>query len=376
MNIEEINNQIKELELSNKEYEKIRLKKREQRLLKEKRKERTRKIKLGLYLSLIGIINIQALQNYKKGNIFHSNKLAIESTKIDNIKSKIENELNIKIEDDKIENYLLLNAILENNKLSTNEKNITCNYLIPLIRDNPYLTKEFSYRALSNVDIIHRQRPIYTKESILAEYHHFELLYFYHNDISIYNNEYDNILEHELIHCLLSNYKNVCYPDFITEGLTELLTIEYYEDNNTENIVCYPYEVLLTKILCEIVTEDTVLESYTKGNMNLIYEKLKKLDDTKNPKEFINDLEKIIKDIHKGKKIDANKIEKLHYTLARYLLLSTNINELEEKYVLYDYYLQLFDYIKEENPMEYYVKKSEKIPEISSTYFNKTLKKV
>ena len=143
MNIEEINNQIKELEISNKEYEKIRLKKRKQKLLKEKRKERTRKIKLGFFLSLIGIINIQALQTYKKGNIFHSNKLAIESTQMDNIKSKIENELNIKIEEDKIEiakeimkkaEEKNVNLILPVDTLAADDMNENANTMILLSR--------------------------------------------------------------------------------------------------------------------------------------------------------------------------------------------------------------------------------------------------
>ena len=53
-----------------------------------------------------------------------------------------------------------------------------------------------------------------------------------YNNILVYNTDYENVVEHELIHSLLVNLPNDKFPSFIIEGITELINDEYQDKND------------------------------------------------------------------------------------------------------------------------------------------------
>ncbi len=75
-------------------------------------------------------------------------------------------------------------------------------------------------------------------------------------------------INHELLH-LISSHDGY-YPGILNEGITSVICYEY--DLSTD--YCYDKYRLITYMLCEIVSSDTVIESYLKSDFSLIEKKL------------------------------------------------------------------------------------------------------
>ena len=373
MDIDELNKLIEEIEKDNKEY-KYTLEKIKKALQDKRKKRRLQQIKkiliaIGIPLSIVGVISLFLLIRKEINNIYNGQNLKISSSEIEKIKTKIEEELNISINEKEINNYLMLNAIIENTKLIEEEKLETMQDAIILIKDNPYLNKECTYQALLNVDITYKERPSTKKESIIGEYHQEDFIIYYKNNIYIYDNCVENVFEHELIHCLLINYQNRKCPYFLKEGLTELLATEYFTKNPYIQTTCYPFEVLTVKILCELLSEQTILKSYTTGNMYLIYDKLSKIDEKENAKQFIEEVNRILYRRNKGQSITKEEVENIHYRFLKYYLLAFNDNLNQENYERYLKYLTIFDCLAEEDYYLSFLSTSEKV-NVKKLYFN------
>ncbi len=376
MSIEELNKLIDEIEWINEDYKRIRLKRKEERVFNKKKE--TKKIKRNIIasccipLSLVGLINLYLFLEKEINNPYRNNNLKITEEKALKIKSKIEQDLNIIIENNQIEEYLLLNAILENNNLTDKQKTTTCTKLINIIEDNPYIDKEYAYNSLLNVNIQYKERPTYKKKEVVGEYNNERILNYTYNDILIYNTDYENVLEHELIHCLLLTPKNDIFPCFITEGITELINDEYFSNNPYIELECYPFEILVIKMLCEITTEDIILKTYTTGNINILYNELLKIDRNTSPEKLIQELELLLNDFKENNKININQVKKLHNQLLKYFIYSKKLNQ-EKNSKVFSSYLKLFDCLKEKDPYYNYVKIIEENGYISKSYFNKDL---
>ena len=252
MNIEEIYKLIEELEKTNKEYKNIVDKRKEKRQKKElliKRLKRTRRtLILSTLLYLLESSYYKQTINNRKNNLYTENTLKIENQEKEIIKKKIEDYYQIELLSN---DYYLLNSILENNNLTEEEKKITGDLLINIIEDNIYIKKESTYNSLRNLDIYHRKRLFFEKENIIGRYI-YKILPYYINKIIIYKEDKGETLIHELIHAILMNEKNMYFPKFITEGMTELLTNEYYKKSPCIELNCYQYEIIAIKLLCDI----------------------------------------------------------------------------------------------------------------------------
>ena len=75
-------------------------------------------------------------------------------------------------------------------------------------------------------------------------------------------------INHELLH-LISSHDGY-YPGILNEGITSVICYEY--DLSTD--YCYDKYRLITYMLCEIVSSETVVESYLKGDFSIIEKKL------------------------------------------------------------------------------------------------------
>ena len=114
-------------------------------------------------------------------------------------------------------------------------------------------------------------RPHNKSSNLLGECIIIDTGLFQIDNIYIYSKTDEIVLEHELIHLLLMNIENRNVPYFLKEGIAELLNIEFFSNNPFLITKCYPFESLSIKMLCEITSPNTVLESYTTGNMNILY---------------------------------------------------------------------------------------------------------
>ena len=97
-----------------------------------KTNQKTKKllIALGLPLSLVGLINLYLFLEKEINNPYRNNNLKITEAKAIKIKSKIEEELNINIDNNQLEEYALLNALLNNKKLTQEQRITISNNLI------------------------------------------------------------------------------------------------------------------------------------------------------------------------------------------------------------------------------------------------------
>ena len=371
MTIEEIYKLIEEIEKDNKEYEKLVQERKNKLAIKRKKQEILKRIRILLTyvpLSLTGLFTLSNYIDNIQNNIYNGNNLKITKEQSEQIKAKIEEELNITIKEEALEYDLILNALLENKNLTEEQKKESSKILLKIIENNPYIKKEVTYQSLRKLNIIHKERPNNIDESIMGKYDYSEYLNYIQSIIYIYDEErLDNILEHELIHCILMNFGNNNFPRFLTEGLTEQITIENFSDNPYIATECYPYEIVATKLLCEILTKDTVLKSYTIGDINIIYKELEEITPDINSRKFIKEIEKVITQFGNQQKPQPSNIYQLRNAFLKYFILSKK----EKDYSSFASNLQLFDTLMEELPYHEYLNRVEEGKYTKKTYFKK-----
>ena len=308
-------------------------------------------------------------------NIYNNRNLLLSKEEEEQIENDINKINNIDTNEYNKKSLYLLKAIVDNKKLTDEEKDEVYK-IIEIVDDNKYTNLELSYKRLRNLDIEYKQtRPFYVKEETLGSY--YSLI----NQINIYeDNEKFNVKTHELIHSIY--YKNnETIPTYFKEGMTELLNNEYYSENPFYEDSIYIYEICYVKILCNLLGSDTILETYTKADINILIDELEKitkdkfiaskiayLDDKQFEKEKVNETDKkyikdtlnIIKELMNKKIKDTEEIDK--DLIKSYESLYYNIG-LYETCLENDYYKHYINYI-EKNGLD------------EKAYFNKELNTV
>lgn len=147
------------------------------------------------------------------------------------------------------------------------------------------------------------------------------------------NDKKDSTYGHELFH-IIGNFDN----SFFNEGMTSLLTKEYFLETN-ENDDNYFIQRTLTKIIIEIIGADNMLNAYSNDNFSLVKEKLNSINN--NPEltdEFLDylspnkniytekDIDKILKYLsHYVDYLDKNTQENiLNYAVSLYINQENN----------------------------------------------------
>lgn len=228
---------------------------------------------IALTLTLIfniyyySVYYIPTKKKYNKSNVFLNNEICISDLETKKITKQIEESLNIKITDDEIEDYLLLDAILKNEEFEGKQKWL-CDCLFALLNENHYINKEEVYSSLLNVSVSYKKRPLLFKKSINGVHNYL------FNSIGVFNGEEDlETLFHETIHCIFMNRTNNL-PVFFKEGVTQLLTKEYMKEDPFLHKNSYVFEVAAVKMLCELTSADVVLKAFTLGDINYIIDAL------------------------------------------------------------------------------------------------------
>lgn len=241
----------------------------------------------------------------KRYNIYEGQNLTIDKTAATNIISNLEDELDKSISSSNVDSYLLLDAVSKNTKLTIEEKEHFYD-LVNIIKDNPYLNKEETYTNLLNLDIEY----VENRREIDGEWNPFS----YH--IKIDNNLEDarekEVISHEIIHSFFESFSSLSSlpkmhykPQFMKEGMCEILTLEYA--NKTDySMGCYVLYVTFVKMLCEIVGSDVMLQSYSTSDMSYVYNAMADIKGTKDDaKRLIENMDTLLEHACK-KKLDVN----------------------------------------------------------------------
>lgn len=261
-------------------------------------------LKAILCVGISYIILSSCLETNNK-NLFLDNELIISDVQQSAIISELELELGISIPKEDTDDYLVLNAIRTNNKLTKEEKEIFYEF-ISIIKDNPYINKEDIYKSFSEVYISYMKKPEDVEENVLADYSSSLDLIRVFTEKPEETKKFppESEVEHEGIHAMF----NKKLPRWFKEGATQLYRNEYYAENPYVEYITYPIEVSAVKLLCEVTSEETVLEAYTLGDFSLIEKYIANiLNDEVLAHESLELLEKSIE--NKDKKRDSLFIE-------------------------------------------------------------------
>lgn len=187
--------------------------------------------------------------------------------------------------------YALYYAIISNYNFKKEEKKALSAYINYAI-DNKYLNYENVYNSFTNLSI---KRNIDLGNNIVGQYNGY-------NEIRLSNKADSSTLFHELCH----SDKGGNLPLWFEEGITELISNEYYD--SISGVYCLNKNVI--RILCEIIGKEDARDLFFQiegtGNFNLLTEVL----------------------IKKG--IDKKLCEELYDALEEYHYYQSN-NELKTK---------------------------------------------
>lgn len=386
-NIEEINELIKEIEQERLQIT-IENQLRKKHLYQQKRYQLRKKRKINqimyrlvsgglkvpiIYLAFLIISNTShywdLIKDIKDDNLFDKQMRIIKEEEAEDIIITLAKELDAVITPTDVDNYLLLNAIRENSCLAEEDKQIFYQF-IDLFEENPYMDKEATYTSLLNVNVIREERPEDIDEDIAGLY--------YLNDyrIEIFEEEEQDVICHEGVHCAFSTDENSTIPRFLKEGVTELLTKEYYT-KDPYYIDRYPYEIAFVKILCELVSPEKVLQTFTTGNMDIVYSGLSRYhggtkQEAATAIKCISKILDIVDETDKGVTLSEEHKKTIDY----FNQCMTNKKENEAEFLSLDYFynLELFNSVFSNNPQEAYNNTLNYYGIIDKAYFSKDLK--
>lgn len=271
--------------------------------------------------------------------------------------------LGMKAADDRL---LILYYALKNIHLTPEQKNSAYS-LATMLQENPYVDITTASKAMVNLRVSRQEKPGHFKETVQAYFSRFldEIVLFM-------DDTKGELLIHELIHSIFFNSKTENLPDYLLEGVTELLVNEYYaEDPYFENR-SYIFEIHIMKILCEICGSDEVLKTYTTGDTSGMDQKLTEVfgDKANELKILIENLYVKYKERHP---ITKEEVEEITMILDEYFY---NI-ETEDKWIIvgrYRYYKDIIKCLAEENPYETAIDYIYSHKKIEYPYFSKELK--
>ena len=225
----------------------------------------------GLYYFIIlytlGNFWSMYLKNYNvKEPMLQYSNIVTDSNNLDGITKKLEKEFSINIEEDKKDEYAVLNSVYENNNLTSSEKKVFYGFY-SVIDDFVDMDRESAYDSLSRVYVKYSSNK---NTNVLGDYNYKSGKI----NIYTYNDKNNEVLIHEGIHCLFNNDKTESLPIGFTEGMTELIANEYFSNDPFYEGNSYPFEISYVKMLCELVGTDTVIKAFSTGDFTLITNKV------------------------------------------------------------------------------------------------------
>ncbi len=319
-------------------------------------------LSIGIYIGeKYSIVDAKELiYNFQEINYMNEN--------LDVILNEIEDATGIDTDDNP--NLLPLYGTLKNEKLDESEKSLIYS-LDELIKDNPYMDKNLSYLSMRELDIEYKERPNNIDDIIVGLYS------LKNNRIDIYNTKEkveSEIVIHEIIHSLFHNGKTALLPSYIEEGVTELLTNEYFASNPFLESTTYPFEIATIRIMCEMVGEEKVLKAYTTGNMAEIDMDLARKMGVADTTVFMIDLKEIFDELEQGHPIDSIKKQRiLSYLDTFFAAKLKNTNDTNQADI-YFYNRDILDMMDKKDDFSNYWLYTQEHGYYTKAYFSKKLK--
>lgn len=311
------------------------------------------------------IIGYNVYNNTDKitNNIYYEDDtFKIDEDEIEKMLDELSSELNRELTEDDI-NSLLLYAVYKNNNLKEEDKEKIYD-LVDLINDNNYIDKDKAYRNLYKLKIYYLEKNNHIIDSnVQAQYS------FPEDVIKVFDNKMINIY-HELIHCIFYNETSEHLPNFFLEGMTQILTREYFSDIPYLETDTYIYESIISKILCELTSTDNVLKAFSSGDINFITSEL-----VKDSSYSIEEINTIVKNIDKLFSTDYFEENTYINTLNLFIDLYNHKKD-DENFdnTQYLYLIDLFKRLDSDNRFYSYFDYMEKYGVSDKIYFNSKLK--
>ena len=301
-------------------------------------------LKMYLFSLTASLVTVSLIDMYSyKDNIYYHHELKLSDKEVEEMENLVSTTIGEEITIN--DNSIVLDAAIENKSLTEEEKQTVYKFK-DLLDDNPYLDKTNAYDNLQKLNIIYDEDAD-RDDNVLGFYVNTD------DEITIIqDNDKKETMLHELVHCIYSNNYIPKLPKFFNEGMTELLTNEYFEENPFIEKVSYPYEILMVKILCEIVGEDKVLESYSKGDIKILEEELGKKTGLSEPHELIENMESVSNSLENRKEIDKQAVTNIIETLKRYYNENYEFDSIE--YEMYLYNKEHLEKLYEKDPITSY----------------------
>lgn len=168
--------------------------------------------------------------------------------------------------DDAAVNVLM--EVLESNPSVSEKDAMIAKALRQYLLESSYFDYERCYQDFSDLQVIHSNRS----EGNIVAYSFLnrkviQIYYSKEKEPSLYKAD----LEHELTH-----FTGFLECSFLNEGMVSLIVSEYMENFELTNF--YYDQIIATKILCELITPEKMLEAYQKRDDSIIREELLKIN--------------------------------------------------------------------------------------------------
>ena len=313
------------------------------KLTKKQKRNLVKEMKLFLkcyfYTLCAGAIVFKAADIYAyRDNIYYHSELKLSDEELKELEEEVSTALGQPVKEK--DNAIIIGAAIENDNLTETEKE-TIYQFTDLLNDNPYLDKTNAYNNFEKLDIIYDSEADYGKD-VMGVYINYD------NEITIIKESDDKgTILHELVHCTYSNNNFHKLPRFLNEGMTELLTNEYFMENPFIEETSYPFEITMVKILCEIVGPDKVLETYSTGDIKILEEALAEKTGLAEPHELIENMESVLNSYEEDKKVDKEKLNDINSFLDKYY---SEVDKSSMDYELYIYYKHIINYLGTDSP--------------------------
>ncbi len=244
---------------------------------------------------------------------------------------ELSNRIGITIDPEIDDNLLIVYYGLTNDNL-TNEEKEGFLYLIDLLRDNPYIDINTASKYIANLDV---EYPIKINERKIVQARYLYSL----NKIRMYQDSLksDEIYIHELIHAIFNHGRALDLPEVIVEGVTDLLVNEYTKYNWQDELESYVFETVMIKVLCEMTSSDTILKTYTLGEMQYITDDLKEYMSDETVEKYIKLMTDIFDNIYFRNKVSQEELDEL---------LSLTDNYMNDKYPNDEIVLERYNYYR------------------------------
>lgn len=268
--------------------------------------------------------------------------------------SKVSDDEKFNIEnietDEELKNYLLLNAVAQNDYANKEEKEVLYNF-IDFFNDNSYIEYEVVYENLENLEFERSYNPF--KNGLEQEDGTVIEAFYYDGTIYYCSTPDDELRRHEDTHAIFDTNS---IPSAYVEGFAEIIENEYRDDYENE-YGAYNKNVAVTKATMELIGKDKFLEAISTDNVSIIKESLEKVY-VANNSYISEDTAKL--HVNNFFKLLNSGLKDTEYTKeTANMLMSFFINASNETYD-YDKWIRLFKYasivseVKLDSDINYY----------------------